>query len=257
MYRIRELEDQPYPIVAFGRDYPSGHLVERHSHLRAQLIYASVGIMRVDTPAGIWVVPPMRAIWVPPLAPHEIRATSNVSLRTLLLQPNLKEGLPRDCSVIDVSTLLRELILRMIALFEAEPPSAPSPHLVELILSEIREIAALPLHVPMPEDLRARRICQGILQNPSDSRTSAQWGANVGASARTLERVFQKETGFSFGSWRRQARLLAAMTRLAAGAPIANVAMDLGYESPSAFAAMFKRVLGQPPSQFFQQQQPS
>lgn len=254
LFRVRELEHQPQPIVAFGRDYPTGHLIESHSHLRAQLIYSSVGIMRVDTPCGIWVVPPMRAIWVPSMTPHEIRATSNISLRTLLLRPEIKAGLPRDCAVIDVSPLLRELILRMISLGEAEPPVPAPDCLTEMILSEIREIGALPLHIPMPTDTRARRICQGILQNPSDSKTSAQWGANVGASARTLERLFQKETGISFGSWRRQARLMAAMTRLAAGASIANVAMDLGYDSPSAFTAMFKRILGHPPSQFFQQQ---
>jgi len=253
MGRIRELEDLPQAIVAFGRDYPAGHLIERHSHLRAQLIYASSGIMRVDTPQGIWVVPPMRAIWVPPLVPHEIRANSTVKLRTLLVREDTQAGLPRECCVIEVSSLLRELILRMITLGEAQPPVAPSPHLIHLIVSEIHEISTLPLYIPMPENTRVRRICERILQNPSDMRTSAEWGSNVGASARTLERLFQKETGISFGSWRRQARLLAAMTQLAAGTPVANVAIDLGYESPSAFTAMFKRVLGHPPSQYCQQ----
>lgn len=252
--RVRELEDLPQAVVAFGRDYPAGHLIESHSHLRAQLIYASSGIMRVDTPSGIWVVPPMRAIWVPPLVPHEIRANSTVRLRSLLMRADARPGLPDECCVIEVSPLLRELILRMIALSEGQSPVTPSLHLVELILSEIHETGTLPLHIPMPQDSRVRRICQGILLNPSDTRTSAEWGANVGASARTLERLFQKQTGISFGSWRRQARLLAAMTQLAAGTPVANVAVDLGYESPSAFTAMFKRVLGHPPSQYCQQQ---
>ncbi len=249
---LRALEDQPYPIVAFGRDYPGGHLVESHWHLRAQLIYASSGIMRVDTPKGVWVVPPMRGIWVPPMISHEIRTVSAVTLRTLLLQPGVKLGLPIECSVIEVSALLRELILRMISLAEAQPPLTPSIHLLQIILSEIREIAALPLNIPMPEDLRARRICREILLNPTDGKTSAQWGSSVGASARTLERLFQKETGISFGSWRRQARLLQAMSSLATGSSVENVALDLGYQSPSAFTAMFKRVLGYPPRQFFQ-----
>ncbi len=253
LYRVRELEDQPQPIVGFGRDYPSRHLVESHCHGRAQLIYASSGIMRVDTPSGVWVVPPMRGIWVPASVPHEVRAISSVSLRTLLLRPNEQAGLPTECCVIEVSPLLKELILRMIALGQTQPCVAPSPALIEVIYSEIREITALPLHIPMPMDTRARRICQGILHNPSDGKTSAQWGANVGASARTLERLFQKETGISFGSWRRQARLLVAMSQLASGNSVANVALDLGYQSPSAFTAMFKRVLGHPPSLFFQQ----
>ncbi|MBL8267959.1 AraC family transcriptional regulator [Steroidobacter sp.] len=251
---VRQLEASPQAIVAFSRDYPAGYLIERHSHDRAQLIHASSGIMRVDTPNGIWVVPPMRAIWVPAHVPHEIRANSLVRMRTLFFRPEVRSDLPADCCVIEVSPLLREMILRMVALSEAEPRVTPSVHLFELILSEIREIGALPLHIPMPEDSRVRRICLGILQDPSDSRTSAEWGANVGASSRTLERLFQKETGISFGSWRRQARLLAAMTQLAAGRPIGTVASDLGYDSPSAFTAMFKRVLGHPPSQFCPQQ---
>jgi AraC-like DNA-binding protein len=196
----------------------------------------------------------MRAIWVPARVPHEIRANSEVRLRTLFVQEDCQAGLPRECCVIEVSSLLREMILRMIALAEAQPPVPPSPHLIQLILDEIHEISTLPLHIPLPEDTRIRRICERILRNPADMRTSAEWGSNIGASARTLERLFRKETGVSFGSWRRQARLLAAMTRLAAGTPIANVAIDLGYESPSAFTAMFKRVLGHPPSQYYQQQ---
>lgn len=247
---LRKLEESPQAIVAYARDYPTGYLINRHSHERAQLIHASSGIMRVDTPNGIWVVPPMRAIWVPPLVPHEIRANSMVRMRTLFFRPGARGDLPNDCCVVEVSPLLRELILRMVALSEAEPRLPPSVHLIELILGEIREIGALPLHIPMPEDSRVRRICQGILQDPSDGRTSAEWGVSVGASSRTLERLFQRETGISFGSWRRQARLLAAMTQLAAGRPVANVASDLGYDSPSAFTAMFKRVLGHPPSQF-------
>ncbi|HEY5759174.1 MAG TPA: helix-turn-helix transcriptional regulator [Steroidobacter sp.] len=265
---LQKLEQSPQAIVAFARDYPAGYLISRHQHERAQLIHASSGIMRVDTPNGIWVVPPMRAIWVPPQVPHEIRANSTVKMRTLFFCSDVRSGLPEafnrrtaqtghpcnhppaQCCVIEVTPLLRELILRMVALSEAEPGVTPSVHLTELILSEIREIDALPLHIPMPEDTRVRRICQAILQDPSDCRTSAEWGATVGASSRTLERLFHKETGITFGSWRRQARLLAAMTQLAAGRPVANVAGDLGYDSPSAFTAMFKRVLGHPPSQF-------
>lgn len=247
---VRKLEESPQAIVAFARDYQAGYLIARHAHDRAQLIHASSGIMRVDTPNGIWVVPPMRAIWVPPRVPHEIRANSVVRMRTLFLRPEARDGLPNDCCVVEVSPLLRELIMRMVTLSETDPHVTPSIHLMELILSEIREVGALPLHIPMPEDSRVRRICQGILQDPADGRTSAEWGVSVGASSRTLERLFQKETGISFGVWRRQARLLAAMTQLAAGRPVANVASDLGYDSPSAFTAMFKRVLGHPPSQF-------
>src|SRR5215475_6749748 len=122
---LHDLEALPHPIVAFGREYPSGHLVERHHHERAQLIYASKGIMRVDTPAGIWVVPPMHAIWVPATVQHELRASSTVHLRTLFIKEGSRTSLPRECCVVEVSPLLRELILRMVALLKA--PSSPAP----------------------------------------------------------------------------------------------------------------------------------
>lgn len=251
LHRVREIEAQPEPVVAFGREYPSGHLIERHNHHRAQLIFASKGIMRVATPGGIWVVPPMRAIWVPPLVDHEIRVSSAVCLRTLFIQPSLRESLPQECCVVEVSPLLRELILRVFSQSESADPKPMSEHMIELILDEIHELEAQPLRIPLPTDPRALRICRSILQNPADVRTCAQWGVIVGASSRTLERLFQRETGVTFGVWRQQARLLTAFSRLAAQAPISSVALDLGYRSPSAFAAMFKRTLGCPPSEFF------
>ena len=248
---LGDLEAQPHPIVAFGREYPSGHLVEGHHHGRAQLIYASKGIMRVDTPEGIWVVPPMRAIWVPPNVTHEIRASSTVHLRTLFIQPALRGSLPGKCCVIEVSPLLKELILRMVAYAGWGEAARPPAHMIELILDEIRSVRVLPTHVPLPNDARMLKICQSILANPADSRTCAQWGSGVGASSRTLERLFQREMGMSFRIWRQQVRLLAALSRLAAQTPISVVALDLGYQSPSAFTAMFKRALGCPPREFF------
>lgn len=251
LHKVRELEEQPDPVVAFGREYPSGHLIESHRHERAQLIYASKGIMRVDTPSGIWVVPPMRAIWVPPAVDHEIRASSAVHMRTLFLRPGLRESLPRECCVVEVSPLLRELILRMVELAQSDTTDDAAVHMTELILGEIRAVRVLPMHIPMPSDARLLRICRSILQNPADTRTCSQWGASVGACRRTLERLFQRETGTSFRNWRQQVRLIAALNRIAAEDPISVVALDLGYQSPSAFTAMFKRTLGCPPREFF------
>lgn len=251
---LDELEARPHAIVAFAREYPSGHLVERHRHSRAQLVYAIDGIMRVDTPEGIWVVPPRRAIWVPPEVDHEVRASSTLQLRTLFVRPPLRESLPRECCVIEVSSLLRELILRMIVReVSIESPVSPDP-MVDVIFDEIRRVKVLPMHVPLPADGRALKVCYGIFDNPADTRTGAQWGKATGASSRTLERLFKSETGISFREWRQRARLLAALHRLAADVPISVVAADLGYQSPSAFTAMFRRTLGCPPREFFPQE---
>jgi AraC-like DNA-binding protein len=246
---IDALERLPHPVVALARDFPAGHMIEWHRHVRGQLVYASVGVMQVRTPEGIWVVPPLRAVWVPSAVPHEICMTTAVSMRTLYVDGSRSAVLPFRCCVVDVSPLLRELILRLMQKdIDRDPAFLP---MTELALLEIRELDTPPLRIVLPEDARARKVCEGLLQNPSDGRTCEEWGTHVGASPRTLERLFSKETHMSFAMWRRQARLLEAMSRLAAGTPVTNIAHELGYESPSAFTAMFRKTLGAPPSEYF------
>lgn len=248
---VKHLERYTAAIVALGREFPAGHLVERHHHDRSQLIYASSGVMRVHTSAGIWVVPPLRAVWVPSAIDHEIRASTSVSLRTLYIRSGLRRSLPKKCCVIEVSPLLRELILRLVSLGEHAPNQRSRQKLVDLALDEICQFETLPLRILMPTDPRLVKICQALLDNPANIKTSREWGQQVGASPRTLERTFQKEIGTSFGTWRRQVRVLDALSRIADGVPIMNIAFDLGYENPSAFAAMFKRTVGVPPSEYF------
>ncbi len=245
-----QLQCEPSAIVPFEREFPRGHLIESHRHVRAQLIYAVQGVMRIDTPEGIWVVPPMRAVWMPAGTDHEIRASTTVHLRTLFIRPDARYRVPDQCCVIEVSPLLRELILHLVRQ-GPDIGKGPAAAMLELVLSEISAFNVLPLHIPMPEDARLLKVCRKILDDPSSNKTCAQWGLEVGASARTLERLFRKQTGISFGAWRRQVRLLAALDHLATGTPITSVALDLGYQSSSAFTAMFKRTLGRLPSEIY------
>ncbi|MFJ7111440.1 helix-turn-helix domain-containing protein [Pseudomonas sp. NPDC098740] len=59
------------------------------------------------------------------------------------------------------------------------------------------------------------------------------------------------ETGFTFSQWRRRARLLRALERLAAAVPVTTIALELGYENVSAFIAMFRRTFGVTPGRYF------
>jgi AraC-like DNA-binding protein len=102
----------------------------------------------------------------------------------------------------------------------------------------------------MPRDTRLRALCEALLAAPGDQRPLEAWAETINTSARTLARRFQSETGLSFGAWRQQARVLDAMGRLGGGEPVTQVALDLGYESVSAFSAMFHRATGTSPSQF-------
>ena len=239
------------PVVARATDYPDRHLISAHWHPRAQLLYARRGIMTVTTEAGIFVVPPQRAVWVPARLVHEVRASGRLEMRSLYIDEAAAPGLPRGCCVVTVSPLLRELILAATAMAPSLPAGGRAAHVTALILDEIRAQRSSPLHLPEPRDGRLRRIAAALRAAPGDGRTLAAWGRLVGASARTLARRFQAETGLSFARWRQQARLLEALVRLAGGAAVTGVALDLGYESPSAFIAMFRRALGTTPGRYF------
>jgi AraC-like DNA-binding protein len=234
-----------------AKDYPDGWVNDWHSHERAQLVYASSGVMTITTPDGSWVVPPNRALWIPAGVDHHIVMSGPVTMRTLYIAADAAAGLPSACRVVAVSGLLRELILRAVELPLLYDEAGPAGRIAALLFDELRLLPTLPLHLPNPRDARLVRLCRSLRQSPADARTLDQWGEAVGASARTLARTFVKETGMSFAAWRAQVRLLAGLARLAGGEKVTSVALDLGYDSPSAFIAMFRRQLGVTPSRYF------
>lgn len=246
-----DFQKVPRPIAAMAKDYPDGWVQPRHSHPRAQLVSASTGVMTIHTPHGVWIVPPDRALWIPPDIDHRIEMSGSVAMRTLYVEPDAATGLPDVCSVVAVSGLLRELILRVVEMPLLYDERGAGGRIAALIFDELRTLPSLPLHLPSPRDSRLRRLCAAVQQRPADGRALAAWGREVGASARTLARLFRDETGLTFGRWRAQARLLAALTRLGAGEKVTTIALDLGYDSPSAFSALFRRHFGVPPSRYF------
>lgn len=239
------------PVVGYAADFPSGHEIRRHRHAAGQLIYAASGVMTVRTAAGRWVVPPERAVWVPPRVPHAIRMTGFVRMRTLYLDGDARAALPTTCAVVQVRPLLRELVLAAVALPQPYPPAGRAARLVAVLLDEIEAAREAPLHLPMPRDPRLRAITERLLADPADKRPLGAWARTAGASTRTLARLFPRETGLGFAHWRQQARLLRALERLAAGEPVTTVALDLGYDGPSAFIAMFRSRLGTTPGRYF------
>ena len=232
------------------KDFASGFVIQPHSHERAQFIYATAGIMRVAADGSMWVVPPQRALWMPAGVEHGITMLSDVIMRTLYLRDDAAAAMPLSCRVLPVSPLLRELIVRATELPLQYDEDGPAGHVVALLLAELHGLQSLPLQLPMPQEARLRALCLALLAAPGDQRTLREWAQSVNASERTVARLFQNETGLSFGAWRQQARLLEAMGRLGSGAPVTQVALDLGYDSVSAFSAMFRRAAGASPSAY-------
>lgn len=232
-------------------EYPPDFMEARHSHRRAQLLYACAGVMSVTTAEGCFVIPPQRAVWLPCGMPHEVYFRGRVSLRTLYIEPDAAPDLPATCHVIEVSDLLRALILEAVDLPIEYDLEGRGGHIMALILAEIARMPVAPLYAPIPKDERLSRFCSAIFNDPAREDQLEDLARAAGMSRRTLTRVFRRETGMSFVAWRQHVRLLEALSRLAVGHPVSAVAFDVGYQSASAFTAIFRRAFGMTPSQYF------
>jgi AraC-like DNA-binding protein len=223
--------------------YSPGTVLERHSHDWSQLVYASEGVMTVETEEGTWVVPSQRAVWIPAGVGHAIAMSGRVSMRTLYIAPRLIRSLPQRCSVVAVPPLLRHLILQIVTMGALRRDVPEQRRMVAFLLDQ--------LHLPLPRDARALRVALRLRDDPANTANVENIAREAGASRRTLERAFRNETGMSVGRWRQQARLLHAMRLLAAGEPVTSTALEVGYESVSAFIAAFSNVIGKTPGRYY------
>jgi AraC-like DNA-binding protein len=239
------------PVRGKAVDYPPAHIVEFHSHPTHQLIYAIQGVITVFADKGQWIVPPSRGLWMPAHTAHQLRTLGEVRLRTVYIRPDAASSLPSQCQVIAISSLLRELILAAIDISSPYSPDSRDGRLMQLLLDELRMVPSLPLVVPQPTDMDLVTICDAIRRNPADESTLAQWAEQLQVNPKTIQRRFARQTGMTFGQWRQQVRLILALEQLASGAKIVDVALNLGYSTPSAFATMFKRQFGVAPSAYF------
>jgi AraC-like DNA-binding protein/mannose-6-phosphate isomerase-like protein (cupin superfamily) len=235
------------PLVGFTRDYVDGEAVPRHSHERVQLLYATRGVMRITTDAAGFVVPPGRALWLPAGVPHVTAMQGPVAMRALFLRADAARAGPAGVTVLAVSPLLRELILAACSEPLEWDEAGRGGHLAALILDEIARAPALPLGVPAPRDPRLLRLAAALRADPAREAGMEEWAAECGASARTLTRLFRRETGMSFGRWRQMLRLSEAAVLLAQGVPPARAAAAVGYASAPAFGAAFRAAFGTTP----------
>lgn len=244
----------PRPVAALSDEYATGFHDPPHSHVRGQLLYASKGVALVMTAKASFVVPPQRAVWVPPGVVHEVCARRQLSVRTLYVSVAACLDLPTTCRVIEVSDLMRELIIEAARVPIEYDPNGRDGKLMDLILAELRTMHGTPLQVPMPSDERLLKVCTTILKDPSHGAALNAWADSAGMGRRTFTRTFHKETSVSFANWRQQVRLMEALSLLTTGKSVTDVAFVVGYSSSSAFTAMFRRTFGVPPTRFLSEQ---
>lgn len=245
---IDEFDEVDREVVALGNDYAQGFMLPEHRHRRAQLLYGATGLMHVSTAAGEWVVPPQHAVWIPPNVAHRVKF-AGVTTRSLYIEPQRAVELraSADCCVIQISPLLRQLLLEAVDL----PPLYSTERdrlLIKLMLSELAAMPGCEFDIPLPQHPALLVLCQQFLQSPTIQVTADQWANALFMSPSTFRRHFLQQTGLSFSAWRQRACVVTALARLVAGKSVNDVALSLGYDSSSAFSTMFRRVTGQVPS---------
>lgn len=258
------------PVRAKLRWLAADTQVMPHSHPWAQVAISTTGVIRLTVNHGTYIVPPSRALWIPPGVEHAVTMVEDADLRTLYFhQPRGRcgPGVPRDqedawrqCRVLEVSDLLRALVREMPTAPDGGPAAAPAElrreqHLSALVKGELARAAAVKLGVDLPQDKRLRHLCEAVLADPTRHDTLADWAQDTGASPRTVARLFRSELGSTFTQWRQQVILAKAVSLAAGRMPMGQIAAELGY-SASAFSAMVRKSVGQPPGRFLGQQQP-
>lgn len=239
------------PVVGLSERYAPGR-VDEHRHIRAQIMLAEEGTLTVLTEAGSWVLPLNRALWIPGGTPHTLVCRKPVHLRTLYLDQSMPwTNLRADIAVLQVPGLVRELIIAATEAPWTYEQDSPSHRLAQVLCERIVIIDHEPVHLPEPRDPRARKFCALYFANPAERRSLPALSTIVGASPRTLERLFMAETGFNISSWTQQLRLMFALERIADGMGVGDAAFSVGFENPSSFIALFKRQFGTTPGRFF------
>lgn len=231
MKRLADLKTLPRPVYGQVETLPNIALAYRHRHPWGQLSYAAQGVLEVHTDGARFVSPPQRAIWIPPGIRHRVTCSADTRIRSLYIEHAFPEWELTRCRVITIDPLLRELISTFSQLPVEYEPDSTASRLVEVLLDQLAMAPEQALSLPLPSDPRLKTLCRRLQAHPEDSSGLAHWSQVYGISEKTLSRLFLRETGLTFRSWRQRMRLLNALPALELGERVTDVALACGYES--------------------------
>ena len=245
---VDRLSAEDRPVFVIEATCAAGFHSTRHSHPRGQLSYARDGLMTVVAEDCTLIVPAGHAVWIPPAIEHQAHSVENLRVLSAYASPDAWPDMPVRPKVFGVSPLLEPLLTRLIAAQLRRETGPATEALLVLLQDEVRAGQSFDLGVPMPRDRRLRRVCEAVLTGGPGGLSKEDLARIGNLSSRTMTRLFRSELGMTFSEWSQRALVVAAVGRLSQGDPVALVAADLGYDSPSAFSAMFRRRIGRRPS---------
>lgn len=245
-------DEVPRPITSFlVQRHVNDDELPMHQHRKGQLVVAAEGSIMCRTQDGIRIVPSNGAVWVPGGIPHIVSISDGGRSYCVFIEPEVAP-LPKSCATFSINPMLREMIFHLANLPPLYPSEGPTSRLTQVMLDELAQMKEEPLYFPVSSHPKIQQIANALIEAPDDRRTIREWGEAVAMSERTLARLILKHTGMTFGRWRQQLHIVIAIQRLSLGDTVQLISQQLGYDSPSAFTAMFKKYMGQPPRRYLQ-----
>ncbi|WP_062263457.1 AraC family transcriptional regulator [Endozoicomonas arenosclerae] len=249
--RRKQLESIPRAVIVYATDYPDGYSTGLHHHPFAQLVYATQGVMEVEAQERLWMIPPGRALWVPSKISHNVTMHGGAEMRTLYIRSEQFQSLPSSTLVLNISPLMKEMILEALRRPRLYAPGSEDERFVDVMVEQIHRLESEAFSLPVSEHPVMKSILNQMVLNPEETISLESLADQVNVSSRTLSRMFKSEVGMSFIQFRQQVRLCRALKLLAQGCPVANVAVDVGFFSQSAFIKLFKQSFGKTPGEYF------
>jgi AraC-like DNA-binding protein len=236
--------------------HDASHEGKPHHHVEGQLFIIKKGLMVLQTDEGRYLMPPLRAGWIPPLHQHNAKTYGPLNGEIFYLSSKLCKMLPSKLCIFTPNPLLVQIMMRCVS-WQNKDLSADQKRLIQVMVDELATLKPEPLCLPMPRDLRLEKMTAFFIANPASNKTLSMWAIDANMTTRTFTRRFQLETGMSFAKWRQLVRIMKALEYLAKGKSVTWVSLTLGYESVSAFIKVFRNLLGETPAKSFSHQKSS
>ncbi|MBD2797941.1 helix-turn-helix transcriptional regulator [Xenorhabdus sp. 18] len=229
-----------------------------HRHNMGQLLFTRRGCIKITLANQISILPPTRVAWIPAKTRHRAEMRGSVGYRSIYLDTDYLNAsetalLSNQSEVLEATPLLQALLERIaISSFDADWFQGKGANLLAVFFDEIREARREPTLLPLPSDRRLTPL--SLEQLPPPLHILATY---IGASEKTITRIFHRETGMNYQQWRQQWRLVKAIELLAQNKTLSYIAQELGFANDSAFVTFFRKVMGRPPREYIKNYTPN
>ncbi|WP_416429847.1 helix-turn-helix domain-containing protein [Paenarthrobacter nicotinovorans] len=215
-----------------------------HVHETHELLWGARGVLTVEADDGFFAVPSTLGLWIPAGVAHAVKSTQGTGFYCSHIDAQVAPALAHRTVAVTVPAAAQELLRHMSTFDMDDSIRRRSEHVVVGLLEVVD---SRPMLLPMPTDPRLELMARALLDYPALDRSLEEWSVVVAVSVRNLSRLFHKETGMTFAQWRIHARVRVALGLLAAGYPVSSVSRRVGYNNPSAFVQVFRKVMGHTP----------